>query len=96
MLPGVPVTRELSVHTIELVPNSPDQIFVCTNSPQCYIMTVQGQLVRRFSSGKKEGQGGDFNCATMSPQGKKISFFFVLFNFVFFSLAFCIFFLKIN
>jgi len=43
---------------------------VCTNSPQCYIMTVQGQLVRRFASGKKEGSGGDFNCATVSPQGE--------------------------
>lgn len=40
-MPGVPVTRELSVHTIELMPNSTDQIFVCTNSPHAYIMTVQ-------------------------------------------------------
>lgn len=42
---------------------------MCTNSPQCFILTLQGQLVRRFTSGKKEGTGGDFNCATMSPQG---------------------------
>jgi hypothetical protein len=69
VLPGVAVTHEIAVHTLELVPNTSDQVLICTNSPHAYIMTVQGQPVRRFSSGKQLGAGGDFNCATMSPQG---------------------------
>ena len=126
VVPGVPVTRELSVHTIELMPNSQvyilipllvhvhffrparysvslpdcayfvhlksffciptfqqDQIFVCTNSPQCFILTLQGQLVRRFASGKKEGSGGDFNCATVSPQGMLLFFLGIFFFSIF-------------
>jgi WD40 repeat-containing protein SMU1 len=69
MIPGVPITREVPVHTIELLPGTTDQIFVCTNTTQAYIMTLKGQTVRRFSSGKKAGEGGDFSCATISPQG---------------------------
>jgi hypothetical protein len=69
VVPGAPVSREISVHTLELVPNTTDQIFVCTNSAQAFIMTTQGQLIKRFSSGKQTGSGGDFNCATLSPQG---------------------------
>lgn len=65
---GVSVTREIAVHTIQLVPNTPDLVFVCTNSPQAFIMTTHGQVVRSFSSGKQ--CGGDFVCATISPQGK--------------------------
>jgi hypothetical protein len=71
VLPGVAVTHEIAVHTLELVPNTSDQVLICTNSPHAYIMTVQGQPVRRFSSGKQPGAGGDFNCATMSPQGTR-------------------------
>jgi hypothetical protein len=63
------------VHTLELVPNTTDQIFVCTNSAQAFIMTTQGQLIKRFSSGKQTGSGGDFNCATLSPQGSPHVYF---------------------
>lgn len=69
MVPGASVPREISVHTLELVPNTTDQVFVCTNSAQAYITTLQGQVLKRFSSGKQTGAGGDFNCATLSPQG---------------------------
>ena len=70
VMPGVPVSREISVHTLDLVPNTSDQVFVVTSSAQAYIMTTQGQMIRRFSSGKQTGAGGDFTCATLSPQGK--------------------------
>jgi WD40 repeat-containing protein SMU1 len=65
---GSVVTRELAVHTIQLMPNSTDQVFICTSSSQAFIMTIQGQLVKKFWSGKQSG--GDFTCATVSPQGK--------------------------
>jgi WD40 repeat-containing protein SMU1 len=62
------VTRELAVHTMQLMPNSTDQVFISTASSQAFIMTIQGQIVKKFWSGKQSG--GDFTCATVSPQGK--------------------------
>ena len=62
------VVKEVTIHTIQLMPNNPDHIFVCTKSSQAYLMTTHGQLIRTYSSGKQEG--GDFVCATVSPQGK--------------------------
>jgi hypothetical protein len=49
------------------MPNNPDQIMVCTKSSQAFLMTAQGQVIRSYSSGK--AAGGDFICATISPQG---------------------------
>jgi WD40 repeat-containing protein SMU1 len=65
---GGTARKETTVHTLQLMPNNPEQIFVATKSPQAYIMTLHGQVVRSFSSGKTTG--GDFTCATVSPQGK--------------------------
>ena len=64
------VIREFTIHTIMLMPNNPDQVFVCNKSSNAYIMTIQGQIIKTFSSGKVSG--GDFVCATVSPQGKWI------------------------
>lgn len=60
--------KDTTVHTLQLMPNNAEQIFVAMKSPQAYIMTLHGQMVRSFSSGKLTG--GDFTCATVSPQGK--------------------------
>jgi WD40 repeat-containing protein SMU1 len=65
------VSRDLAVHTMKLMPNNPDHLLVCMKGPQAFIMTVQGQVVRSFSSGKLTG--GDFVCATTSPQGVSLS-----------------------
>lgn len=67
-LAGGAASREASVHTLQLLPSNPDHVLVTVKSSQAFIMTVQGQLIRAFSSGKQ--QGGDFLCSTLSPQGK--------------------------
>ncbi len=61
------VDREATVHTLQLLPSNPDHLLVGVKSSQAFVMTVQGQLLRSFSSGKQTG--GDFLCATLSPQG---------------------------
>lgn len=43
-------------------------LFVCTKSPSAYLTNLQGRVIRTFTCGKTEG--GDFLCATVSPQGK--------------------------
>jgi len=67
LMPGT-TTRDATLHTIQLLPNNPDNMIVCSKSPNAFLMTTQGQLIRTFSSGKTSG--GDFLCATLSPQGK--------------------------
>jgi len=51
-----------------LMPRNSDQLLVCCRSPSLYITNMQGQIVKSFSSGKKEG--GDFVCATASSHGQ--------------------------
>jgi hypothetical protein len=51
MIPGS-VMKETCIHTVILMPNNADQIFVCLKSSQAYLMTIQGQVVRTFSSGE--------------------------------------------
>lgn len=71
--PGVlhgSIVRETTVHTIQLVPHTPDHLFVVTKSANAYIMTQSGEVLKTFAGGKPTGQGGDFLCATLSPQGR--------------------------
>jgi WD40 repeat-containing protein SMU1 len=67
---GLPGLREITVHTIILMPNNSEHVFICTKSSQAYLMTAHGQLLRTYSSGKQTG--GDFVCATVSPQGNRL------------------------
>ncbi|KAK9839667.1 hypothetical protein WJX81_004660 [Elliptochloris bilobata] len=58
---------EVGVLAVALHPGNVDHVVVCTRSPTVYLMTLQGQVVKSFQSGKREG--GDFVAAWVSPRG---------------------------
>ncbi|KAK4490021.1 hypothetical protein RD792_000675 [Penstemon davidsonii] len=61
---------DASVNSIHLSPKNADHIIVCNKTSSIYVMTLQGQVVKSFSSGKREG--GDFMAACISPKGEWI------------------------
>ncbi|CAI9102551.1 OLC1v1000840C1 [Oldenlandia corymbosa var. corymbosa] len=60
-----------TVNSIHLFPSTlDDHILVCNKTSSVYIMTLQGQVVKSFSSDKREG--GDFVAACVSCKGDYI------------------------
>jgi hypothetical protein len=45
------------VHSILLHPLHPDQLFVSNQSSTCYLMNMNGQVIKALQSGKRQGGG---------------------------------------
>lgn len=66
--PQTTTSGEASVSNVHFYPRNAEQVIVCNKSSTVFLMTLQGQVVKSFQSGKREG--GDFLASWVSPKGE--------------------------
>jgi len=62
------LVNEVPIHSVSVMPRNQEQLVICNRSNTVYIMNLQGQVIKSFSSGNTKE--GDFLCCCVSPKGE--------------------------